>query len=102
MNNSWKLDEEGAKLLAEVDTIAREVVAPAAPAIDAEGRFPKENIAALRKAGLLGLLSGKQVGGRGQGLRTAVAVAERLARECSSTAMIAVMHNCSTVVIETF
>jgi alkylation response protein AidB-like acyl-CoA dehydrogenase len=56
----------------------------------------------LRKAGLLGLLSAPQVGGQGQGVRAAVAVAERIARECPSTAMITIMHNCATRVIENF
>jgi alkylation response protein AidB-like acyl-CoA dehydrogenase len=102
MTNPWKLNEEGAKLLAEVDTIARDVIAPLAPRTDAEGRFPTESVAALRSAGMLGLLSAKQVGGHGQSLRTAVAEAERIARECSSTAMITIMHNCSTAVIESF
>ena len=84
MNNVWKLDESGSKLLGAVDKIASEVIAPLAPTIDKEGRFPKENVDALRKAGLLGLMSARQVGGHGQGLRAAVAVAERIARECPS------------------
>ena len=102
MDNLWKLDAAGSKLLDAVDTISNNVIAPLAPTIDKEGRFPKENVEALRKAGLLGLLSSPQVGGHGQGIRAAVAVAERVARECPSTAMIAIMHNCATMVIENF
>ena len=102
MNNLWKLDDAGSQLLAAVDRISREVIAPLAPTIDQEGRFPKENVEALRKAGLLGLLSDPQVGGHGQGLRAAVAESERIARECPSTAMITMMHNCGAQVIETF
>ena len=100
MRNDWKLDEEGSRFLAAADTIAREVIQPLAATVDKEARFPQENIEALRKAGLLGLVSAKKVGGQGQGLRTAVAVAERIARECPSTAMIVVMHYAATAVIE--
>ena len=102
MSNSWKLDEEGLRILATVDRIAREVIEPRAATTDKEGRFPKENIDAIGHAGLLGLLSAKKVGGRGQGLRAAAAVAERIARDCPSTAMIVIMHNCATAVIEQF
>jgi len=100
MSNSWKLDEAGTILLATVDEIAREVIQPLATKIDEEGRFPKENIEALQKAGLLALVSAKSVGGHGQGLRAAVAVAERIARDCASTAMIVIMHYIATAVIE--
>jgi alkylation response protein AidB-like acyl-CoA dehydrogenase len=102
MDNLWKLNEAGSKLLSAVNTIASDVIAPLAPEIDKAGRFPKENVEALRQAGLLGLFSSPQVGGHGQGLRAAVAVAERIARECPSTAMITIMHNCAAKVIESF
>jgi len=53
MNNMWRLDAEGSKLLAVVDRIARETIEPLAAMIDREGRFPRENVEALRQAGLL-------------------------------------------------
>ncbi|MBI2815927.1 MAG: acyl-CoA/acyl-ACP dehydrogenase [Acidobacteria bacterium] len=102
MSNSWKLNEEGLRILAAVDRIAREVIEPRAATTDKEGRFPRENIDAMRNAGLLGLLSAKEMGGQGQGIRSAVAVAERIARDCPSTAMITIMHNCATTAIEHF
>jgi alkylation response protein AidB-like acyl-CoA dehydrogenase len=102
MTNQWKLDEAGSELLAALDRIAEQVIAPLAPSIDKEGRFPRENIQALRDAGLLGLLSAKAMGGREEGIRTAVAVVERIARDCPSTAMITTMHNCAVAVIEKF
>jgi alkylation response protein AidB-like acyl-CoA dehydrogenase len=100
MSNFWKLNEEGSKLLATADRVTREVIQPRAAMVDEEGRFPKENIDAMRTVGLLALVSAKHVGGSGQGLRTAVAVAERIARECPSTAMIVIMHYIATTVIE--
>ena len=102
MNDTWRLDAEGSKLLASADQIATEIIGPRAVETDMQARFPRENIDALRNAGLLGLLGAKSVGGQGQGLRAAAAVVERIARECASTAMITMMHNCATAVIEKF
>lgn len=98
----FKLTESGNRLLATVDQIAAEVIRGNAREVDAGARFPRANIEALRQAGLLGLTSAEQVGGHGQGLRVAVAVCERIARECPSTAMIMKMHYCGTAVIEAF
>ena len=72
MSNFWKLDEEGSKLLATADKVTRDVIQPLAAKIDEEGRFPDENIDAMRKAGLLALVSAKSVGGHGQSLRAGV------------------------------
>lgn len=66
---------------AQVDKIATEVVAKEAARIDRDGVFPEAAIAALAQAGALGLVSAG-------GLRDAVRVVERLARECASTAMV--------------
>lgn len=100
MSSSWKLNDEASKLLDKLDEIALSVIGPGAVTTDKEGRFPKENIDALRKAGLLSLVSAKTVGGRGQGLRAAVAAVERIANECASTAMIYMMHISAAAVIE--
>ena len=56
----------------------------------------------MGKAGLLGLVSGKEVGGLGEGHRAAMRVVERIARECASTAMVVCMHYCGAAVIEAF
>jgi alkylation response protein AidB-like acyl-CoA dehydrogenase len=64
------------------------------------GEFPQASIDALGDAGLLGLVSAKEVGGQGLGLAEAAYVVERLARECASTAMIVCMHYAGTAVIE--
>src|SRR5687768_11319317 len=84
----------------EIEAIASGVVASHAATVDREGAFPTAAIEALGKAGLLGLISAEAVGGRGQGLRAAAAVVERLARECGSTAMVVCMHYAAAVVIE--
>lgn len=87
--------------IAIVDRIARDVVAPRAVEVDRDRRFPREAIDALRDAGLLGLVSSAEVGGKGRGPRAAFAVVERLARDCGSTAMVVCMHYAGAAVIET-
>ncbi len=80
--------------------IVEKIVAPAADAIDRSGDFPRAAIRALGDAGLLGLVSAKEVGGMGEGHRAAVAVVEELARACGSTAMVVCMHYCGAAVLE--
>jgi alkylation response protein AidB-like acyl-CoA dehydrogenase len=81
-----------------VEPVAATAAAHAA-SVDA-GQFPTETMRALGEAGLLGLISAAEVGGKGLGLPAAAAVVERLARECGSTAMVLCMHYCATAVIE--
>src|SRR5215470_7205839 len=49
--------------LESIERVSEEIIAPAAAKIDASGAFPRAAIEALGKAGLLGLVSGKEVGG---------------------------------------
>lgn len=86
--------------LEKLEKVINEVIAPSAIAVDEKGIFPRAGIESLGKAGLLGLISAKEVGGMGEGHRAATLVIERLARECASTAMIVCMHYVGTVVIE--
>ena len=80
--------------------VVAEVVAPAAPEVDRTGTFPRAGVDALGAAGLLGLVSDPQVGGRGEGHRAAALVVEELAHHCASTAMVVMMHYCATPVVE--
>jgi len=75
-------------------------VESAAGEVDAAGAFPRPAIRALGETGLLGLVSAVEVGGRGEGMRAAAAVVERLSGACASTAMVTVMHYCATAVLE--
>src|SRR5688572_14738609 len=83
-----------------VEGVIRDVIAPAAQEVDKTGSFPSAGIAALGKAGLLGLLSSRDVGGQGEGLDAAAAVIERLAGACGSTAMVTLMHYAAVGVLE--
>lgn len=90
----------GTALESAVDAVVDEVVGPNAPAVDRDGTFPGDNVAALGKAGLLGLTVAGEAGGGGQGMRAAAGVIERLAGACGSTAMVTLMHYAATAAIE--
>src|SRR5918996_625832 len=86
--------------LETLESVAVDVIRPAAAEIDQSGAFPRAAVNDLSKAGLLGLISAVEVGGSGQGLRAAALAVERVARECGSTAMVLCMHYAATAVIE--
>lgn len=83
-----------------LEGVINDVVAPAAVEIDRMGSFPRAAVDALGRAGLLGLVSAAEVGGKAQGPRAAALVVERLARECGSTAMVVCMHYAGAAVLE--
>jgi alkylation response protein AidB-like acyl-CoA dehydrogenase len=85
------------------DALARviaDVVTPAAARVDRDGAFPTENIRALSEGGLLGLMSARDVGGAGLGLRDVAEMIEQLSAVCGSTAMIVLMHYAAVAVLE--
>jgi alkylation response protein AidB-like acyl-CoA dehydrogenase len=83
-----------------LDRIIADVIAPAAVTVDQTGSFPRAAFDALGGAGLLGLISGAEVGGMGQAPRAATGAVERVAQACGSTAMVLCMHYAATAVIE--
>ncbi|MFB4298835.1 acyl-CoA dehydrogenase family protein [Actinomadura sp. NTSP31] len=83
-----------------IQDVIEESIAPRADEVDRGGAFCRANIDALAAAGLLGLVSAEEAGGRGEGLAAAAHVVERLAGSCGSTAMILLMHYAATAVIE--
>ncbi len=90
----------GTDYMEKLEKVVTEVIAPAAIEIDATGVFPRAAMEALGRAGLLGLISAKEVGGMGQGHRAAAMAVERVAQACASTAMVLCMHYAGTAVIE--
>jgi isovaleryl-CoA dehydrogenase len=84
----------------DLAVVVAEAVQPAAVQVDRQGQFPRAAIQALADTGLLGLVSAAEVGGRGEGLRAAAELVERLARHCASTAMVVCMHYAATAVLE--
>jgi alkylation response protein AidB-like acyl-CoA dehydrogenase len=90
----YRLNEEQTAVIEEVRRVADESIAPHAADVDARGRFPREAVDALAKAGLLGLTIPVEHGGMGQSIRVACAALDEIAQRCASTAMIYLMHLC--------
>ena len=86
--------------LRTVDELVETVVAPAAAEVDRDGAFPRPALEAFGRAGLLGLVSSRDVGGLGESHRAAAQVVERVATACASTAMVLCMHYSGTAVVE--
>lgn len=72
--------------------LADEQLAPNAEEIDRNGRFPRENIQAMAKAGLMAIPVSEERGGPGGSIFSTILVIEELARGCASTAMCYTMH----------
>lgn len=86
------------RCLCKLEDIINEVVEPSVSYLDKTGQFPVSAINVLKKAGILGMISSKEVGGLG--LREAGGVVRRLARSCGSIAMVTCMHYSATAVYE--
>ncbi|MGN6598180.1 MAG: acyl-CoA dehydrogenase family protein [Actinomycetes bacterium] len=71
--------EEAQELLGLVRELVRDELRPASDAAEAEGRFPRELIATLGEAGLLGLPYPEESGGGGQPYEVYLQVVEELA-----------------------
>lgn len=80
--------------------VIENVVEPRADEVDRQHLFPSESVAALGRAGILGMTCSADVGGGGAGLGPASEVVEALAAACGSTAMVVLMHFAATAVIE--
>ena len=90
--NPYTNDAADAAWVEVAANLATSELAKHATAVDAEARYPAESMAAVAKAGLLGLCIPASHGGAGRGPAAFAAVVEELAKGCASTAMIYVMH----------
>ena len=93
---------DAANYIDRVDAVIAQHIAPAAREVDEQAIFPRASFDALGAAGLLGLISSTEVGGRGFAHRAAALTVEKIGQHCTSTAMILCMHYCATAVIEAF
>ena len=92
MSHPYRLDPKAAEAVAAATKLSGEVLTRWASEVDAAGRFPRESVEAIARAGLLGLAVPAALGGQGLGMRAFAGVTEELASACGSTAMIYVMH----------
>jgi alkylation response protein AidB-like acyl-CoA dehydrogenase len=86
-------------ILAENEKLSQEMLRASADSTDQSRRFPRENLQALGKAGVLGLMIPARYGGAGAELAEMSQVLEEQAQSCASTAMVTLMHFCATAVI---
>ena len=78
------------------------VAAAHADAVDREGRFPQEAVAAMRAEGLLGAMVPTELGGQGASIATICRQTQAIARACASSAMVYAMHHSQLVAITDF
>jgi alkylation response protein AidB-like acyl-CoA dehydrogenase len=90
---SFELTEAQRDLQARARQLAQEVIAPRAAEIDRSEEYPWDNVAALKRAGFLGMTIPRAYGGQELGYLEAVLVIEELAKACGVTARIAVETN---------
>ncbi len=79
-------------LLQTVRSEICKVAAAHAAHVDEDARFPVEAFAALKKAGLLGIMVPSELGGMEAPIRVIAEICSLLAQNCSSTGMCYAMH----------
>jgi len=79
-------------LLGRIHDIGREIITPAAGAVDRDARFPEEAIGALKAEKLLSAYVPTEYGGMGLSIADLSRICEALGLYCASTAMIFAMH----------
>ena len=88
----FSLTDQQQNFLSQAQDLARTHLEPHAAEVDRQPRYPHENFAALREAGLMGMTVKPEHGGLGADIVSVVLVVETLAQACASTAMCFKMH----------
>jgi alkylation response protein AidB-like acyl-CoA dehydrogenase len=92
---AFRLSAFEADLAQRARELAATRFAPRAATFDREARFPTENYADLRAAGLLGICVPAAYGGLGAEYRAYALAAAEIGRYCGATALTFNMHVCS-------
>lgn len=95
MSHSAEFDS----LLAAVRQIATTVAAVHARDVDAQARFPKETVAALKEAKVLSAPVPREFGGAGLGMKQLATLCATLSGACGSSGMVLAMHYIQVVCI---
>lgn len=86
-------------VLRSIERLAAGPIARAAPVLDRERSFPRENLRALAEAGAYGLTVPRALGGAGGGLSALAQASKSLGSSCASTAMVFLMHSVTAATI---
>lgn len=92
-----ELSEPQRELQARARAFSCDVVRPRAAAIDRDGEYPWDVVAALREAGFLGMTIPVEYGGAGRSFLDAVLVVEEIAASCTVSARIVVEANMGAI-----
>ena len=87
------------ELLAAIRVLAAEQVAPRAAELDRDRTFPADDVAALGRAGALGLLVPAAHGGAGGGLVAIADACEAVGGASASTGMVLLMHSVTAATV---
>ena len=87
------LEDHHQTLIRQVRDFATEAIDPVAGELDAEARFPWENVKAMAEMGLLGLTVPEQYGGGGKDALSLLLVVQELARHDASHAITVSAHS---------
>ncbi len=93
----FELTEDQQQLRAEARALAISTIAPRAAEIDASEQYPWDNVAALTKAGYMGMTVPTSLGGRGRSYLDTTIVIEEMAKVCGITGRIVVEGNMGAV-----
>ncbi|MDP2802287.1 MAG: acyl-CoA dehydrogenase family protein [Phreatobacter sp.] len=86
---------QGTDFTARAKQVAK-VAASHADAVDRDGRFPREAVAAMREARLLGMMIPTHLGGEGADFADVARVCTTLGAACSASGMVFAMHQIKT------
>lgn len=75
-------------------------IAANAPSVDAEGRFPSDNLDILFRAGALALVASGDYGGAGASLIQLAKACEGIGGACASTGMVFLMHSVTVATLQ--
>ncbi|MDO9443643.1 MAG: acyl-CoA dehydrogenase family protein, partial [Beijerinckiaceae bacterium] len=85
-HRNW--DEDDKLVLAQVDRLCADVIAPNAEHADATGEFPWANVRAINELGLNGVFIPEEFGGSPTSFRLYLAIVKRISEACASTGII--------------